>query len=162
MDLVIDDIQFQNMDSWRGGSSGKFGLTFKQIILQHINRCVINGSVEWHGGYWEDKLQVVGQGTIVEKRYVQNSRDIYSNSVKMLRALLLGYFDEEMRKTNKELNEEYSKQFNEYSEKGKRDKEIKNEWYDYKVNWHIKLFEHLIMLSKRLNFFEEEISEEEI
>jgi len=52
--MIEDNIQFSNMDSWKG-SSGKFGLTFKQIILMHINRCVLNGSTEWMGGYWNQK-----------------------------------------------------------------------------------------------------------
>ena len=49
----MEDMQFQNMDNWQGGGQ-KFGLTFKQIVLMHINRCVLNGSTEWHGGYWNE------------------------------------------------------------------------------------------------------------
>lgn len=151
-----DEISFQNMDSWRG-SSGKFGLTFKQIVLQHINRCVTNGSVEWHGGYWTDIMS-----NPVTHTYVPNSRDIYSNSVKILRALLLGYFDKQMKEADKELQEEFDKNEKEYSESENRGKDVKLEWYNFKVEWHIKLFEQLIMLGKRLNFFEEEAVEEEI
>jgi len=151
-----DDISFQNMDSWKG-SSGKFGLTFKQICLQHINRCVTNGSVEWHGGYWTDT------GTNpVSHIYVPNSREIYDNSVKMLRALLLGYFDKEIKEADKQLQEEFDIKEKEYREKNDKGKDIKYEWYSFRVEWHIKLFEELIMLSKRLNFFEEETSEEEM
>ena|SRR3989344_1089338 len=153
-----DEIQFSNMDSWRGSSSGKFGLTFKQIVLMHINRCVVNGSVEWHGGYWQEKTQA----NWTDKYYVQNSRDVYSNSVKMLRALLIGYFDKLMKEADKTLQEEFAKKENEYNELDKKGSDIKYEWYKYKVEWHIKLFEQLIMLSKRLNFFEEETSEEEM
>ena len=103
-----DEIQFSNMDSWRSGSSGKFGLTFKQIVLQHINRCVVNGSVEWHGGYWNE----TGNNPVI-RTYVQNSRDVYSNSVKMLRALLIGYFDKLMKEADKTLQEEFAKKENE-------------------------------------------------
>ena len=151
-----NEIQFQNMDSWRGGSSGKFGLTFKQIILTHINRCVVYGSVEWCGGYWQTKMQQAW----TDKTYVQNSRDVYCNSVKMLRALLLGYFDKPMSEADKKLQEEFDKNYKACQEK--KEKDIKTEWNSFKVEWHIELFEQLIMLSKRLNFFEEETSEEEI
>lgn len=150
-----DDITFQNMDSWRGGSSGKFQLTFKQICLMHINRCVQNGSCEWHGGYWNES----GYNPIT-KTYVQNSRDVYSNSVKMLRALLLGFFDKQMKEADNKLQEEYKENFKNYSEK--TDKEDIKFLQEFKVNWHIQLFEQLIMLSKRLNFFEEESSEDEM
>jgi len=152
-----EEIQFSNMDSWRGGSSGKFGLTFKQIVLQHINRCVVNGSVEWHGGYWNE----TGNNPTI-RTYVQNSRDVYSNSVKMLRACLLGYFDKQIKEADKKLQEEFAGKYKEYEEKEEKGKDIKYEWYSYKVEWHIRLFEELIMLSKRLNFFEEETSEEEM
>jgi|SRR3989344_185503 len=152
-----DEIQFSNMDSWRSGSSGKFGLTFKQIVLQHINRCVVNGSVEWHGGYWNE----IGYNPTT-RTYVQNSRDVYSNSVKMLRALLLGYFDKQMQEADKELQDEFAENYKVYTEREEKGKDVKYEWYSYKVEWHIQLFEELIMLSKRLNFFEEETSEEEM
>jgi hypothetical protein len=152
-----EDIQFSNMDSWRGGSSGKFGLTFKQIVLQHINRCVVNGSVEWHGGY----QQSINRGNYSDYVYVPNSRDVYCNSVAMLRALLLGYFDKQIKETDKQLQEAYEKEYAEFKEQEDK-KGTKYEWYNYKVDWHIKLFEQLIMLSKRLNFFEEETSEEEM
>ena len=151
-----DEIQFQNVDSWRGNSSGKFGLSFKQIVLMHINRCVINGSVEWHGGYWNE----TGNNPTT-RTYVQNSRDVYSNSVRMLRALLLGYFDKQTKDADAELQEEFNKNYKEYSEREEKGKDIKYEWYSYKVEWHIRLFEQLIKLSKKLNFFEEEGSEEE-
>lgn len=154
---MSDDIQFSNMDSWRGGSSGKFGLTFKQIVLQHIDRCVRNGSVEWHGGYWNE----TGYNPTT-RTYVQNSRDVYANSVKMLRALLLGYFDKKTEEADKELQEEFSEKYKEYLEREEKGKDIKYEWYNYKVEWHIRLFEQLILLSKKINFFEEETSEEEM
>ena len=158
---MSEDIAFQNMDSWKGGSSGKFGLTFKQICLMHINRCVINGSVEWHGGYWQEKQ---ASNYVAERIYIQNSREVYCNSVKMLRALLLGYFDKQMKEADKSLQEEFEKIYQNYIKEAKEEnnKSAKAEYYEEKVNWHIKLFEQLIMLSKRLNFFEEETSEEEM
>jgi len=152
-----EEASFSNMDSWRGsssGNSGKFGLTFKQIVLMHINRCVQNGSVEWHGGYWNE----TGNNPIT-RTYVHNSRDVYSNSVKMLRACLLGYFDKDIKEEDKKLQDEFAEKYKEYEEKEEKGKGIKYEWYSYKVEWHIRLFEQLIMLSKRLNFFEEDISE---
>lgn len=153
-----DNISFQNMDSWRGGSGGKFGLTFKQICLMHINRCVQNGSVEWHGGFWQDRQA----NNCVEHYYVPDTRDVYNNSVRMLRALLLGYYDDKIKEVDNELQEEYKQKHKEYMEVDEKGKDVKFEWYSYRVNWHIRMFEELIMLSKRLNFFEEETSEEEM
>lgn len=157
----MDEIQFSNMDSWRGSSSGKFGLTFKQIVLTHINRCVINGSVEWHGGYWQERNAT---NYTIERIYIQNSREVYCNSVKMLRALLLGYFDKQIKEADKEIQEQLKQRYEEYLKEVKQEgnKYAKAEYYEDKVDLHIRLFEELIMLSKRLNFFEEESSEEEM
>jgi hypothetical protein len=153
-----DSLSFQNMDSWNGGSSSKFGLNFKQIVLMHINRCVVNGSVEWHGGYWQEKIQA----NWTDRHYVQNSRDVYNNSIKMLRALLLGYYDKQMKEADTKLQEEWATKYNQFKEKEKVAKDILNDYYSFKVDWHIRMFEQLIMLSKRLNFFEEESSDDEL
>ncbi len=151
-----DNIHFTNMDNWKGNASGKFGLTFKQICLMHINKCVSNGSVEWHGGYYNE----VGNNPVT-RTYVQNSRDVFCNSVRMLRALLLGYFDSKIKTSDEKLQDELSKLYNEYL-KHKEPKKVKFEYLENKVDCYIRLFEELIMLSKRLNFFEEESSEEEV
>ncbi len=154
----MDNIQFSNMDSWRGGSSGKFGLTFKQIVLQHINRCVVNGSVEFRGGF----QQSINRGNYSDYIYVPDSREVYANSVKMLRACLLGYFDDKMKEADKELKAEFDKAYKDFQEQMKKDKDVRREWYGFKIDWHIRLFEELIKQTKRLNFFEEESSEEEM
>jgi hypothetical protein len=117
----------------------------------------VNGSVEFRGGY---NKQIIS-GNFTNYEYVPDTRDVYNNSIKMLRALLLGYFDEEMKKADKKLQAEFLEGQNEYSETEKKGKDIKAEWYKFKVDWHIQLFEQLVMLSKRLNFFEEESSEGE-
>ncbi len=151
------------MDSWRGSSSGKFGLNFKQIVLMHINRCVINGSVEWCGGYWEKKFKPIGSGVLTDEYYVQNTRDVYCNSVRMLRALLLGYFDKKIEKPDKEIQEELEKIYNKHKKEAEEgNKRAKKDYNEEKVELHIRLFEELIMLSKRLNFFEEEAAEEDM
>ena len=149
-----DNVSFSDMDGYRG-SSGKFGLNFKQIILMHINRCVINGANEWHGGYWETR----GYNPVT-KTYVPNSREVYNNSVKMLRACLLGYFDEKMQKADDELQKEIKEAFDKCKESVEDGKKDFSEWNSLKTGWHIRLFEELLLLSKRLNFFEEEDSGE--
>lgn len=148
---------FQNMDSWGGGGSNQFGLTFTQIVLMHINRCVLNGSVEMHGGYWN----TTGHNPSTQI-YVHNSRDVYVNSITMLRAILLGYFDKKMTEIDKTLKEAWDKLFKEkFKEKTSDDKESLRNYREEKMSYYIRLFEELIMLSKRLNFFEENVAETE-
>ena len=149
----MSEEQFANIDSFSGGSSGKFVLNFKMIVMMHINRCTINGSVEYHGGYWQEF------GNPVQRSYVQNSRDVYCNSVKMLRALLLGYFDKTMTDADKKLEKDFSDKKEAYSNKKDKKKEDMYTFMNESTEWHLKLFEQLIMLSKRLNFFEESSAE---
>lgn len=156
-----DNISYQNMDSWRGSGSSKFGLSFKQIVLEHLRRCTINGSVEWHGGYWNE----TGYNP-PSKTYVPNSRETYSNSIQMLRALLKPYFDkpiiEQDKKIKKELDERFNKYTKDFEDADRDDRSfLRSEYQIDRVNLFIQLFEELVMLSKRLNFFEELESEEE-
>jgi len=139
-----DDLSFQNMDSWKGG--GSFGLTFKQIVLLHIQRCVSNGSVEWCGGYTNKKYKPTGSGqTFMEEYYIPSTKDVYCNSIRMLRACMLGYFDKKILGPDKKIIEALA------------DTKIKE---NRKLALHIEWFEMLILLAKRLNFFEEKTSNE--
>lgn len=153
---MSDDISFMNMDVWKGGGGKKFQLTYKGIILMHINRCVINGSTEWHGGFWEETLVNTGMGGAMQKRYIYNSREVYNNSIKMLRAILLGYFDDKMKLADKKIKDDFLE-----LEKNYKGNESDYIYKDKKVDLHLRLFEELLLLSKRENFFEEESVEDE-
>jgi hypothetical protein len=155
-----DSIQFLNMDTWKGSGKRQFGLTFTQIILMHINRCVMNGSTEWHGGYWNTKT--INQGGVIstEKVYVRDSREVYTNSIIMLRAILTGYFDKKMEERDKKLYPKI-KELNEKIKKATDKKEI-DKYITDKIGYAIELFEELVKLCKRHNFFEEEVIEEEL
>lgn len=144
---MSDDISFQSMDSYRGSKKFQY-LTFNQIVLQHINRCVVNGSVEWKGGYWETVSQIKSGLAVTEKRYMPSTLEVYNNSIRQLRACLMGYFDDKIKKTDSEIQE--------------RIKKLNKEDKLGRVEISIELFEQLVMLLKRLNFFEEESSEEEL
>jgi hypothetical protein len=149
-------MEFENMDNWTGGSRDH-GLTFKQIIIQHINRVVLNGSVEWHGGY----TKIISINPTV-RNYIPNSRAVFINSIKMLRAILLGYFDKAMKEGDEKYKKE-KKKLSELEDKAKEENEDKEEDYSMqKVENYTNLFEELIMLSKRLNFFEETHDEKEV
>ena len=161
MNNMDDHLQFQSMDSWKGSGGGKFGLTFKQIILMHVNKCVSNGSIEFTGGYW----RTISYNPII-KEYQPDALSVYCNSVKMLRAILLGYFDDKMIEEDKRLKEEFESSYEEFQKEKEEDDnkidELRSRWREYKIEYYTELFEHLIMLSKRLNFFEEKSSEGDV
>ena len=138
---------FSNIETWRGTDKG---FSFKQILLEHLNRCVKNGSQEWHGGYWETKSRSAGGGvSAVEKYYVPDSRGVFKNSVGMFRICLLGYFDSKMKEKDTEIQNKL-KEIESSEEKKK--KEV--------IDIHIELLGELIQLLKRLNFLDEEAEEE--
>jgi len=153
---MAEGISFANVDTWKGGGSDKSALSFKQIVLMHIQRCVVNGSVEWHGGYWQERYK----DNITQRYYVQNAREIFNNSTKMLRCLLCGYFDKEMKDSDDKSKKDFENMQKTYA-KTKEKADVKKTQLET-VQLHLVLFEELIRLCKRLNFFEEESSEEEM
>jgi hypothetical protein len=154
---MSDDIQFMNMDTYRGGGGGKNTLSFKQILLLHVKKCVDNGSLEFHGGYWIEKS--AGTYTI-EKTYVQNSREVFCNSVRMLRCLLLGYFDEKMKLVDEPIMLKLAEINKVYEDTKLTSKDAKNIYNEKRISEFITLLEELLLLLKRENFLEEEVVEE--
>lgn len=143
--MVEDSIEFGDFQNYRGQGYSQ-GISFKQIILQHVNRCVQNGSVEWHGGQWEQKI-VNGQ---IMRKYIPDSRQCFNNSVRMLRAILIGHFD-------KVIETEDSSIFGSiYSLDIPKEPEKKREYDEKIVELYSLLFESLIRLLNRINFLEEE------
>jgi len=89
---MTEDISFADGES-QGGSYFNSEMSFRGILLNHLNRITLISSKEFHGGFWEDR---VSSGGIVQKSYVPDTRKEYINSVNMLNDLLLPYFDDEM------------------------------------------------------------------
>lgn len=176
---LSNDIQFTNMDTWHGGS--KYGLSFKQIVLQHINRCVINSSKEMIKGFWETRRDKWGNEI---RSYHPDTRHEFINTIETLKNILLPNIDE---KAEKELKQCYGK-INEtkvsfinfekksymnlsHSSKQKivymegclnQDGIYYHQFINLEVDVYRKIFEILIELAGRLNFFEEEEVEDEI
>ncbi len=89
-------------------SYGKEGISFKDIILNHLKRISEFSSVEFRGGYWEEKQIHLGSGNFqTERTYVPDSREIYTNAVDVLADLLYPHFDSEMKKAEEYLLEEW-------------------------------------------------------
>ena len=140
---MADEISFGDAEQYRGSGGNSYQLTFKQILLLHINRCVLKGSDEWHGGFWETLRKTEGGITAIEKRWIADSRAQFENSVRMLRVLLLGYYDKDMTKADNEIKEKLKT----------------SDTKEHKTEMSIELFEQLILLVRRLNFLEESAEE---
>jgi len=87
---------------------GKEGISFKDIILNHLKRISEFSSVEFRGGYWEERRMHLGGGNFqTERTYVSDSREIYTNAVDVLADLLYPHFDREMKKVEESLLEKW-------------------------------------------------------
>ena len=72
-------------------------LTFKLIVLQHVKKIGEFASVEFRGGYFDEKTELVGGLPLTKKVYVPDTREVYNNAVDYLADLLFPRFDTEMR-----------------------------------------------------------------
>lgn len=118
-------------------------ISFIDICLRHLERIAILGSKEFRGGYWQQRLEKVGNITFTSKVYVPDSRMEYVNAVNMLYDLSLGYFDKEMKQEYKIIIEEEQKL-------DKTDKD----YIDNLVQLKRKMFQQLSLLLYRLKYFQ--------
>jgi hypothetical protein len=106
-----ENVKFIDAESYQG--KGEEKLTFRMIVLEHLKKIGTYASVEFRGGYWEDRSFVVAGGGAVNtfRTYVPDTRETYSNSVEYLYDLLYPHFDDEMKKAGdkakKKIDEAY-------------------------------------------------------
>lgn len=78
-------------------------LDFKFILMRQIDKIRIARSMEMRPGYWEDRNVPMSGGFMNQRVYLPDSREVYVNSVKALRTLLIPYRDEKFIKKEKEI-----------------------------------------------------------
>ena len=91
-----DDVTFIDADEYQGTSQA--AVTFEQVVLTQIKKCIEEGSKEMKSGYYQEKQTTKGIVDI----YVGNQQEIYINSINALYDLLLPHFDEKMQKSDEE------------------------------------------------------------
>jgi len=95
-------------------------LDFKFILMRQIDKVRLSRSTEMRGGYWERKPVYAGGGVGTMEVYIPDTREVYINSVKSLRSLLIPYWDNEY-------NEEEKKTIKDYRLKEEKERErLKN------------------------------------
>lgn len=68
-------------------------LSFKAIVLQHLQKILSLSTNEFIGGYWRN----VVSGSMVSKEYVPDSRACYIQAVESLASILHPHFDDTMK-----------------------------------------------------------------
>lgn len=89
--------------------------TFRSIILSHLNNILRFASVEFRGGYWEDRPVMMGNINGTVKVYVEDSREVYSNAIEAFADALFPYFDKKMRDAEEVCIKELEQTYNFYT-----------------------------------------------
>jgi hypothetical protein len=94
----MEETQFEDAETYNPNFM-KDKITFRDIVLQHLRKISQFASVEFRGGYWEEKEVPLGNmQTLTQRTYIPDTREVYSNAVECLADLIAPYFDAEMRK----------------------------------------------------------------
>lgn len=105
-------------------------IDYNVVLMEQINKVRLSGSVEFRGGYWEQRNKMIGGSMITEKVYVPDTRQVYIGAITQFYDLLLPFFDDIFKKANKKIQ----KEIKELKKKRKQKKdELKkgafNVWY---------------------------------
>jgi len=130
-------------------------LDYSQLLMNQIDKVRLSGSVEFMGGFWEQRTKVVSGSTITEKFYVHDTRQLYIGAITQLYNLLLPNFDTNFKEEEKKIEEKLKT----LDEDKKKEKEKKtpnefNVWY-YSELLKIKdeQYKNLIFLMSRMGLF---------
>jgi len=76
-------------------------------MLKQLMKIASLGSVEFRGGYWQQKTKMGKDGTMhTEKFYIPDSREEYGNAINILHDLLIPYFNNDMEEKSNNINKE--------------------------------------------------------
>lgn len=156
-----DDVRFEDAESYNPNYL-KDKLSFRDIILNHLRKISQFSSVEFIGGYWEDKPVMSPNSNMAIKVYVPDTREIYSNAVECFADMLAPYFDKEMKRAEEQAEQEKEQARKEYKDtcKGIRSKGeipdifIRVEFRDIKRKINKKLFRSLCSFLYRKKYLE--------
>ena len=140
---MAGEIQFVDPEEY---SSGKDGLTFRQIVLNHLAKISSICAKEMKSGYWQKRPIAVGGGVYPSETYIEDGRKAYINAVDFFHDILLPKFDEEIGKELEEIDKNYEKKL--------KEKLPDEEWIEEKLILKRKVFQKLSLLLKRLNYLE--------
>lgn len=132
-------------------------LSFRSIALNQLQRILTLGSKEFHGGYWEEKTNMVGGLRYVDKKYIPDSRMEYVNAINALYDLTLPHFDDKMIKEAGVIEQKRVSDLAIYNLKDKTSSDKRN---IAEVKIQRELFQALSKFMKRQNYFLAEAAEE--
>ena len=142
--MIVDE-----SENWNGGFSK--GASFKEIVLNQLQRVVRNLSQEMREGFW-----IYSQTTHQAPqriKYIGDSREESKSSIDVLHDLLQPKFDEGMKEKSKEIYQEFEKFQEDYSKKTKIEKEKSSYWMPT-LKIYRKMFQELCFFLEKIGWLE--------
>ena len=126
---------------------GERTLSIKEIILRHIRKISDLSCQEFTGGFWEEKPVKTASGIMFIKKWHDDVREAYCNSIDFLIDIIYPMSDDDLK--------EYLKNFEGFKEKIA--KEDKDEDEKIEITKKIKLkrqtFRQINLMFERKNFW---------
>lgn len=173
----MEEEQTKFIDAETYTGQGQEKLTFRDIVLSHLKKIGTLASVEFRGGYWDEKAIHTSSVTNIIRTYIPDTREVYSNSIDYLHDLLYPHFDKKMLEASKKAEEEDSIAFEEMTHEATREDETPEEekkyrkfsnvkervaYRDMRVKINRKLFRELCCFLERKKYLKSESFEDEV
>ena len=126
--------------------TSKDKISFREIVLSHIKKILELSCIEFRGGY----NQISYTNGIKTLTYIPNSRKCYIQAVQNLGYILTPYYDDEIKNSQKEIEDEVDKEISEI-ETDDEDKKIKV-IISIQLEKAKKMFVELNLLLKRQDY----------
>ena len=156
------NVKFLDAESMQGGNDEK--ITFNLLFMEQIRRILVLSNREFRGGYTN---QIITKDGMVKEEYIQDSREVYSNSVYSLALLLYPKFDDKAVEDFNTFNNKIEKNNKEFMDRTeinegvvlpadfyKDDNMILEEFKQKKLALYLDLFKYLSCFLKRNNYLE--------
>ena len=129
-------------------SANKQGISFKEIVLQHLKTILVLTQSEFRGGFY----RTVVKGNITDQEYVPDARKQYIQTVESLSDILLPFFDKEMTSNCEDIEKELNNNLLNYNKKEIRSQDDYEIFITEKLRLMRILFRKLNLLLNRIDY----------
>lgn len=118
---------------------------YTAIILAHVRLCAMKLARAWHGGYFRERIIMVGDNALKSKEWISDTREEFIHAVWGLHDLCSPHFDPQAKKEISQFNTTLANK--------------KNITSDEEANTYRQLYRILCELIARKDFFRSESAE---
>ena len=168
-DVTMQEPEFVDMDTHQLGGDN---ITIQLIVLEQVRRITRLYSREMRGGYWQNRITQQGGSNTNTLVYIPDTREELCNAIQCLHDILLPYFDDEIEKNLKDieqalldaeqecvkgtsLQDKYVMSSDQYKEAG--DKVIVEQYKHTKYTMYRHVFRELSRLLNRKHYLSDSI-----